>query len=80
MDCKERAALLALCQERARSLSRAMNTLRRARDARWQRGFMMHWDAAHDAVSACIEAQDRLECHISTHRCSEERVLEKAIA
>jgi hypothetical protein len=80
MDCKERAALLALCQERARSFSRAMSTLRQARDAKWQSGFMMHWDAAHEALSACLEAQDRLERHISTHRCSEEQVFEKAIA
>jgi hypothetical protein len=80
MDCEERAALLALCQKRAHSFSDAMNTLRQARDAKWQKGFMMHWDAAHEALTACIQAQDRLECHISTHRCEEEPIFEKAIA
>ena len=80
MDCEERAALLALYQKRALSLSHAMNTLRQARDAKWQKGFMMHWDAAHEALTACIAALDQLECHISTHRCEEEQIFEKAIA
>jgi hypothetical protein len=80
MDCEERSALLALYQKRALSLSQAMNTLRQARDAKWQKGFMMHWDAAHDALTACITALNKLEHHISTHRCEEEQVLEKAVA
>jgi len=81
MNCEEKAALLALYQRRAQSLSRAMDTLRQAREAKWQKGFMMHWDAAHAALTACIAAQDRLESHISEHRCERvEQIYEKAVA
>jgi phosphoribosyl-AMP cyclohydrolase len=80
MDCEEKAALLVAYQKRAVSFSRAVNELREARAGNWQKGFMTYWDAAHEALTACIAAQNQLECHIATHQCEEEQVLEKAIA
>ena len=80
MDCEERAVLLALYLRRARSFSHAMTTLHEARDAKWPEGFMVHWDAVHEALTACIAAQDRLERHISAHQCEEAPIFEKAIA
>jgi hypothetical protein len=81
MDCEEKTALLALYINRVRSFSRAVNTLHQARDEKWQKGFMMHWDAAQDALTACIAAQNHLESHVSAHRCDENvQILEKAVA
>ena len=81
MDCDKKAALLALYQQRVQAFAYAVDTLHQARDAKWQKGFMMHWDAAHAALTACIAAQDRLESHISEHRCERvEQIYEKAIA
>jgi len=81
MDCDKRAALLVLYQERVQAFAHAVNTLHQARDAKWQKGFMMHWDAAHEAMSACITAHDQLEDHVSAHQCEEiAQVFEKRAA
>jgi hypothetical protein len=81
MDCEEKSALLALYLKRVQSLSRAVNTLHKARDEKWQKGFMMHWDAAHDALTACITAKNHLESHVSAHRCDQKlQIFEKAVA
>ena len=81
MDCEQRTALLALYCKRVQAFSRAVDTLQQARDEKWQKGFMIHWDAVHHALSACVTAQNRLERHISAHQCEQvEQVFEKAVA
>ena len=81
MDCDQRTALLAVYCKQVQSLSCAVDTLHQARDENWQKGFMKHWDAVHQALSECITAQDQLESHISVHGCEHlEQVFEKEAA
>jgi len=77
MYCEEKAVLVAVYQKRLLSLSRAANALQEARDAKWQEGFMAHWDAANEALRACISAQNRLVSHTSAHQCDDEMQLRK---
>ena len=80
MYCEEKADLVLLYQQRLLSLARAANALREARDAKWQQGFMSHWDAANEALTACISAQNRLVSHISAHSCDDEMQVHKKVA
>jgi hypothetical protein len=81
MDCHKRAALLTFYQQCVQSFADTVNTLHQARDEKWRKGFMMHWDAAHEALSACTHAHDRLAGHILAHRCEEmDQVFEKEAA
>jgi hypothetical protein len=80
MYSEEKAVLVAIYQKRLLSLSRAANALHEARDAKWQEGFMAHWDAANEALAACISAQNRLLSHISAHQCDDEMQVHKKVA
>ena len=80
MYCDEKAGLVAVYQQTLLSLSRAANALREARDAKWQKGFMTHWDAANEALTACISAQNELENHISGHQCDDQMEVHEKVA